>query len=58
MKTEKKEIKLYDLNDQKLIKEKTTPKDRWYNTSLAFMVGSIAVLFGVALICIIIIIFI
>lgn len=47
-------IKLYNLEMDEFKKIKTAPKNRWFHSSMAFLIAAIFVLLGVLSICLII----
>lgn len=55
MELKNKHIELYNLEDQSLIEEKTTPKNRWFYTLISFFVCCISVFLGVIVIALVII---
>lgn len=46
---------LFDISDEKYIAKSTSPKNRWFHTSLSFMITVSSIFLGISVICMIVI---
>lgn len=45
---------LYDIQSSEIKTNKVAPKDRWFNTTLSFMIAIGSIMIGVIIVCLII----